>query len=101
MTVFVAILLTLFTFSFVSYPLFMKRFHSTDEFEDERLKELYDRKDNIYSMLCELELDFQSGIIIEKDYHDLKVRYKRKAIFILRDIDNLRKTLNAEADKVK
>jgi hypothetical protein len=39
-------------------------------------------------MLKELEFDFQSGVLTEEDYRELEARYKRKAISILRDIDD-------------
>ena len=96
MTVFIAILLTLLTFAFVSYPLFRKRLRSADEVEDGKLRELHVKKNNIYSMLKEMEFDFQSGIITEEDYRDLEARYKRKAISILRDIDELGKNIDTE-----
>ena len=49
-------------------------------------------------MLKELEFDFQSGILTEEDYRDLEARYKRKAISILRDVDNLEKGTEVEAE---
>ena len=39
-------------------------------------------------MLKELEFDFQSGVLTEEDYRDLEARYKRRAISILREIDD-------------
>ncbi len=89
MTIFVALALTALTFAFIIYPLFKQRVRSADSVEDEKLQELYSKKNTTYSMLKELEFDFQSGILTDEDYHDLETRYKRKAISILRDTDAL------------
>ncbi len=91
MTIFVALVLAALTFVFVTYPLFKQRLRSVDAVENERLRELSSNRDTAYSMLKELEFDLQSGILSEEDYRDLEARYKRKAISILRDIDDLEK----------
>jgi hypothetical protein len=91
MTVFAAILLAVLTFAFVTYPLFKKRFSPIQVAEDEDLRQLQSRRDTTYSMLKELDFDYQSGILTEEDYHDLEARYKKKAISILKDIDDFGK----------
>ena len=91
MTVFVAVLLTVLTFGVIIYPFLKQRMRSADSGEDEKLRELRSERDTTYSMLKELEFDFQSGVLTEEDYRDLETRYKRKAIFILRDMDDLEK----------
>ncbi len=88
MTVFVAILLTVLTFGVVIYPFIRRGQRPADSGTDEKLQELRSERDTTYSMLKELEFDFQSGILTEKDYRDLEARYKRKAISTLRDIDD-------------
>jgi len=88
MTVFVALVLAVLTFAFIVYPFFKQRAQSVDSGEDEKLQELRSERDTTYSMLKELEFDFQSGILTKDDYRDLEARYKHKAISILRDIDN-------------
>ncbi len=98
MTVFIGILLTVLTFAFIIYPLFKQRRHSADSVEDEKFRELHSRRDTTYSMLKELEFDFQSGILTEEDYRDLEARYKRKAISILRDADDLEKGTEVEEE---
>ena len=97
MSVFVALALTVLTFAFIIYPLFKQRSSSADSVADEKLRELYSKRDTTYSMLKELEFDYQSGILTEEDYRDLEARYKRKAISILRDTDGLEK--GAEVDE--
>ncbi|MBI4180396.1 MAG: zinc-ribbon domain-containing protein [Chloroflexi bacterium] len=89
MTVFVALLLTVLAFVFITYPLLRQRLRSVDAVDDEQLQELYSRKDTAYSMLKELEFDFESGILSKEDYQELETRYKGKAISILRGIDDL------------
>ncbi len=88
MITFVAVLLTVATLVFIGYPLFRQRVMPVDSMEDEGLQELYSRRDTTYSMLKELEFDFQSGILTDEDYHDLEARYKGKAIAILKNIDD-------------
>lgn len=89
MTVFIAILLTAAAFAVIIYPFFRQRLRPVDSSEDENLQELHSKRDTAYSMLKELEFDYQSGILTEEDYQDLEARYKRKAISILRDVDGL------------
>ncbi len=96
MTVFVALVLAVLTFAFIVYPLFKQRSPSEDSTEDEKAQELHSKRDTTYSMLKELEFDFQSGILTEEDYRELETRYKRKAISILRGIDDLEEGTNVE-----
>ncbi len=98
MTVFIAILLTVLTFAFIIYPFFKQRLRSADLVEGEKLRELHSRRDTSYSMLKELEFDFQSGILTKEDYRDLEARYKRKAISILRNIDDLESGTEVEEE---
>ncbi|MEE8413022.1 MAG: zinc-ribbon domain-containing protein [Dehalococcoidales bacterium] len=91
MTIFIALLLTVLTFSFIAYPLFRRRLVSAVSPDDEKYRELSSKRGTTYSMLKELEFDYQSGILTEEDYKDLEVRYKKKAIAILKDADGLEK----------
>ncbi len=87
------LLMTVLTFIFITYPFFKKRpgLSAAGAVADDKLQELHSRRDTAYSMLKELEFDFQSGILTEEDYKDLEARYKGKAISILREIDSLAK----------
>jgi hypothetical protein len=96
MTIFIALVLTVLTFAFITYPFFRRGSRSVDSVEDERLLELYSKRDTTYSMLKELEFDFQSGILTEEDYRDLAAKYKRKAVLLLKDIDGLAKGADVE-----
>ncbi len=98
MTVFVALVLAVLTFAFIIYPLLKQKSPSVDSVEDEKLQELLSNRDTTYSMLKELEFDFQSGILTDEDYRDLEARYKRKAISVLRDINDLEKGTEVEEE---
>jgi hypothetical protein len=97
-TVFIAILLTVSTFVFIVYPFFRQRLRSVDSGGDEKLRELLSKRDTTYSMLKELEFDFQSGILTEADYRELEAKYKGKAIGTLRDIDNSKRGTDVEEE---
>jgi hypothetical protein len=98
MTIFVAVLLTVLSLVFIAYPFFRQKWSLSASNEDEKFRELHSRQDTTYFMLKELEFDFQSGILTEEDYRDLEVRYKRKAISILKDADNMEKGTEVEGD---
>ena len=98
MIVLAALVLTVLTFAFVTYPFFRRRLRSVDSGGDERLQELQSRRDTTYSMLKELEFDRQSGVLTDEDYRDLETRYKRKAVSILRNIDKLESGTELEAE---
>ena len=98
MTIFVAVLLTVLSLVFIAYPLFKQKWSESPSDEDEKFRELHSRRDTTYSMLKELEFDFQSGVLTEEDYRDLEARYKRKAISILKDADNLEQGTETEGD---
>ncbi len=98
MTVFIAVVLAVLTFAFIIYPLFWRRLPQEGLAEDEKLQELRSKRDTTYSMLKEMEFDLQSGILTGEDYRDLEARYKRKAISILRGIDDLKAGTNVEEE---
>ncbi len=96
MTIFVVVVLTVLAFAFIIYPLFKQRSRSVDLVKEEKLQELHSKRDTSYSMLKELEFDFQSGILTKEDYRDLEAKYKRKAISILKDIDDSKKDTDVD-----
>jgi len=89
MTVALTVLLTVLAFAFVAYPFFRRKPPSVQSFGDDRLQALLSRRNTAYSMLQELEFDFQSGILAEDEYRDLEATYKGEAISILKEIDHL------------
>ncbi len=88
MTTLLAILMVTAVFAYVAYPLFKKDAGaSRARAVSERTSELSSKRDTAYSMIKELEFDYQSGILSREDYIDLEGRYKKKAVAILREID--------------
>lgn len=96
MTVFFAMILAALTFAFIAYPFFKPRLRPVDSAADDRLRELHSNRDTTYSMLKELEFDFQSGILTEEDYRELEERYKQKAVVALKTLDTLGKSPEVE-----
>lgn len=98
----VGFLLAAATFAFIAYPLFFHKPQPAPSVGNDRLQELYSKRDTTYSMLKELEFDYNSGILTEEDYKDLDARYKNKAISVLKGIDDQVKTsgdIEAEIEK--
>ncbi|MFH1647353.1 MAG: zinc ribbon domain-containing protein [Chloroflexota bacterium] len=90
MTLPIIILVTL-GFLFVAYPFFRSKpeHPATEDGGDGGLDDLRSRRDTTYSMLKEVQFDYQSGILTEEDYKDLETRYKARAITLLKDMDGL------------
>ena len=99
MTVFFSLLLTVLTFVYIVYPLFQQRSRPAVAVDDEQRRELYTNRDTAYSMLKELEFDYQSGLLTEEDYRELSTRYKGKAIAILKQLDG--ETDNGAMDDIE
>ncbi|OGO30778.1 MAG: hypothetical protein A2Z29_03750 [Chloroflexi bacterium RBG_16_56_11] len=90
MIVIAALVITVATFAFVIYPLFRRKPVLSGDFAaDAGIEELRSRRNTTYSMLKELEFDYQAGILTEEDYRTLESRYKGKAIGILKSMDGL------------
>lgn len=98
MTIFFAVVLTVLTFVWVFYPFFRHKARLPATDENKKLEKLRSERDTTYSMLKELEFDYQSGITTEEDYRELEARYKRKAISTLREIDNAGRIDSAEPE---
>ncbi len=103
MSIFVAILLTVAAFGYVAYPLLRghRRAASAVTAGNERVDGLLTRRDTTYSMLKELEFDYQTGLLTEEDYRDLDNRYRDKAISILKDIDHARDSGDDAGDVIE
>ncbi len=89
MTVFIALLLTVAAFAVIVYPFFRRQAGVIEADQDTERQELHSRRDTTYSMLKELEFDYQSGLLTEEDYQDLRKRYRRKGITLLKNLDRL------------
>ncbi|MBI4266780.1 MAG: zinc ribbon domain-containing protein [Chloroflexi bacterium] len=98
MSDFIAFILAAAAIAFIAYPLLRRKPASVSSSADDDLQELYSKRNTTYSMLKELEFDFDSGILTDEDYRALEARYKDKAVSILKGIDDkLEATADAEA----
>lgn len=96
MTVLLSLILTAIAFTLAIYPLLKKKTaYSVDSAGDENLAEMQAHRDTAYSMLKELDFDYQSGILSDDDYEALRNRYKQKAVNILKDMDELHENNDA------
>lgn len=80
----------------VALPFFRKRSHereskevSSPESPEGRLARLLMKKESLYSVIKEIEFDFKTGKLSESDYRELDRRYRREAIEVLRELDEL------------
>ncbi|MFC1954642.1 c-type cytochrome biogenesis protein CcmI [Chloroflexota bacterium] len=89
MNIVIALLLTIISFTFIAYPLFRRKKVSPETTDCERYRELSARLDTTFAMQKDLEFDFQSGILSEEEYNNLKEEYRRKAMTLLEDADSL------------
>jgi ribosomal protein L32 len=64
------------------------RFEVLDE-DLRKVEELAARKSALLQTLRDVEFDYETGKITENDYRDLKARYEREAIEVMRELDNL------------
>ena len=100
MTIAASLILTVLVFAFIMYPFYRQRLRPLAPVESERLRELHSKRDTSYSMLKELEFDYASGILTEEDYRLLETKYKKKAIDVLKEMDNVENASPVE-DEVK
>ena len=97
MTIFLALILTVVAFTLAACPLLKRKpALSSGSTTDEDMEELQSHRNTTYSMLKELDFDFESGILSKDDYEALRNRYKRKAATILRDMDGLQQGTDAD-----
>ncbi|HJM36513.1 MAG: hypothetical protein QGI92_04315 [Dehalococcoidales bacterium] len=101
MIILVALVLAILTTAVVLLPFFRQGSHPISTVTDEKSQELLFKRDTTYSVLKELEFDYQSGILNEEDYHVLEAKYKRKGVSILKEINNLPKDTETDATREK
>jgi rRNA maturation endonuclease Nob1 len=81
-------LLLAIVIAFIAYPLLRREAYAVTATSDD-LDNLATRKDSLYSMLKELEFDYDMGNLSPEDHRVLEEKYKRKAAATLREIDAL------------
>ena len=92
MVVFVALLMTAAVFALVGYPLLRPGggkgdLVSTDQREAESLLA---RRDDVNIAIEELEFEFHLGNLSQRDYEELRARYRQYAEDILRELEAIR-----------
>lgn len=77
----ISLLLVALVSVFTVYPLFLghRRGNRGVDSQDNRLEQLYERRDIYYSSIKDIELDRDMGKLNEQDYAELISRYKEKA----------------------
>jgi len=86
---FAALLMTVAVFVLVSYPLLRPgRGQAALVPTDHRGREdLLAQRDTAYAAIKELEFELHLGNLSQRDYQDLRARYRRRAADILRRLD--------------
>lgn len=87
-TLYLSLLIGLVAFIVVLWPLVRGRFNQAQPQTEESLQSLRHQRDSIYDSLRELDFDLQTGKMSEDDYADLSERYKRRAIGLLKQLDD-------------
>ena len=82
------LLIGLVAFLPVLWPLIRGRLSPSQPQTEESLDSLRRQRDSIYDSLRELDFDLQTGKLSEADYADLSERYKRRAIGLLKQLDD-------------
>ncbi len=87
MTTLLSMLLAAAVLGFIAYPFFRRATPAGQPLEEDKMRELGSYRDTTYSMIKELEFDYQSGFLGQEDYQELQSRYKKKAVEILKEMD--------------
>jgi hypothetical protein len=82
-------LITVAVFAFVSYPLLRPGRSEADlvPTDHQGREDLLAQRDAAYAAIKELEFELHLGNLSQKDYDDLRARYRRRAADILRRLD--------------
>jgi len=86
---FVALLMTLAVFALVSYPLLRPGRGEADIVPTDHggTEDLLAQRDAAYAAIKELEFEFHLGNLSQRDYEELRARYRQRAADILRRLD--------------
>lgn len=87
---------------FIAYPFFRNKSQEGLSEEagggktlpEERLGELNSRKESLYAAIKEFDFDYSMGKLSKEDYDELKSKYKIQAIGVLKEIDDIRQTVD-------
>lgn len=92
MTLAVMLAITMAAAIFVAWPLLFGRTRPEEFFEGEQneplLQRLLFQRDTVYAAMKELEFDLAMGNLSQQDFQQLQERYRKKALAILKRIDD-------------
>jgi len=90
--VFVALLMTAAVFALVGYPLLRPGRGKGDlvSADNRGAEDLLARRDEVYAAIEELEFEFHLGDLSQRDYEELRARYRQHAEDILRELEAIR-----------
>lgn len=99
----ISILLVVLVSVFTVYPLFLghRRGNRGVDSQDNRLEQLYEKRDLYYSSIRDIELDRDMGKLNDQDYAELILRYKEKAAAVTKLISELQSTEKNEKTREK
>jgi cytochrome c-type biogenesis protein CcmH len=87
-----ALLLAALVFGYVGYPLLGSRededLASEPEIDD-ALDDLLIKRESTFAAIQEIEFDHEVGSLSDEDYRDLDIRYKERAVNVLKELDEL------------
>jgi rubrerythrin len=90
LVLFVTVLLAIGTLLFIGYPLFKKELPEgsfEEGLADDESEKLLSEKDSTLAALKELDFDYETGKLDDEDYHNLRDKYRAKALSLLKEID--------------
>lgn len=87
----IALVMTVLVLGLVGIPLLRERKPEEDllideEYEDSELNRLLSKKETTLEAIRELEFDHAVGSLSDEDYQELKEKYERKAISVLKNL---------------
>lgn len=87
----VAILLAGAVIAYIGYPLFRPRVEDEEqpEAEETKLAEVIAQKESMLAAIAELDFDRAMGNLSEKDYQELRDKYKLRTLALMKKQDEL------------
>ncbi len=94
LTMAMMLVLTVGAAVYVAWPLLVGRTQPEEylgaEPDEPALQQLMFQRDTTYAAMKELDFDYAMGNLSKEDYQELQNRYKRKAVALLKRIDDLK-----------
>jgi hypothetical protein len=85
----ISVALVIITAVAISYPLWQTAQRKMNFALNHQNEELQARKEQIYTAIRDIELDYRMGKLSEEDYGALREQYKNEAILVMKKIDGM------------